>query len=151
MAFQVLVVPVQKEDHDPVRQTEEQEQNDHGRISQSFLAALVLFRFGDRDGDLFPGLRGGFSRQCRFVRHDDDFFRFEIFIFPKKESIGLGLRIINIRRLPFYPEEINDEIYSEENQSKNNSKVDNIATDNILKNVPKKKGNFVEVPVMVNE
>ena len=32
-----------------------------------------------------------------------------------------------------------------------NGKVDNIATDNILKNVPKKKGNFVEVLVMVNE
>ena len=28
---------------------------------------------------------------------------------------------------------------------------DNIKSEDILKNVPKKKGNFVEVPVMVNE
>ena len=31
------------------------------------------------------------------------------------------------------------------------SEVSNIASDNILLNVPKKKGNFVEVPVVVNE
>ena len=32
-----------------------------------------------------------------------------------------------------------------------NSKMHDVNKDNLLVNVPKKKGNFVEVPVMVNE
>ncbi len=32
-----------------------------------------------------------------------------------------------------------------------NNEVNNIQNQDILKNVPKKKGNFIEVPVMVNE
>ena len=32
-----------------------------------------------------------------------------------------------------------------------NSKMHDVNKDNLLLNVPKKKGNFVEVPVMVNE
>ena len=38
-----------------------------------------------------------------------------------------------------------------ENNFDINSKMHDVDKDNLLVNVPKKKGNFVEVPVMVNE
>ena len=38
-----------------------------------------------------------------------------------------------------------------ENNFDLNSNMHDVAKDNLLLNVPKKKGNFVEVPVMVNE
>ena len=38
-----------------------------------------------------------------------------------------------------------------ENSFDVNSNMTDVCKDNLLNNVPKKKGNFVEVPVMVNE
>ena len=38
-----------------------------------------------------------------------------------------------------------------ENSFDLNDTMHNVETNNLLNNVPKKKGNFVEVPVMVNE
>lgn len=38
-----------------------------------------------------------------------------------------------------------------ENSFDLNDKMHDVETNNLLNNVPKKKGNFVEVPVMVNE
>ena len=38
-----------------------------------------------------------------------------------------------------------------ENKFNVNSNMEEVCKDNLLHNVPKKKGNFVEVPVMVNE
>jgi len=38
-----------------------------------------------------------------------------------------------------------------ENTFNINENMNNVQKDNLLLNVPKKKGNFVEVPVMVNE
>jgi len=38
-----------------------------------------------------------------------------------------------------------------ENSFELNGSMHDVETNNLLKNVPKKKGNFVEVPVMVNE
>ena len=45
-----------------------------------------------------------------------------------------------------------DEIISPwENDFDINRKMEEVCHDNLLQNVPKKKGNFIEVPVMVNE
>jgi len=38
-----------------------------------------------------------------------------------------------------------------ENSFDINSEMHEVCSDNLLQNVPKKKGNFIEVPVMVNE
>lgn len=57
--------------------------------------------------------------------------------------------IDKIRELDDFDEE---RIFSPcENSFDVNSNMEEVCKDNLLRNVPKKKGNFIEVPVMVNE
>jgi hypothetical protein len=81
------------------------------------------------------------------IRNKVTFTKDAVTNYKNKNSKKTTQKLIENYGTPFYPEEINDEIYSEENQSKNNSKVDEleyIPVNYLLSSQNSLKNNYVQ-------